>query len=50
MKTFEDWIKEFQDCQDCKNDTWIYLTTEKIPCCKKHWNKLADTDIQWGDA
>jgi hypothetical protein len=49
MKTFQEWINELQNCHDCKNDPWLFLTAEKIPCCNKHWIKLADTDINWSD-
>jgi hypothetical protein len=27
----------------------VFLTKKAIPCCAKHWVKLADAQIGWGE-
>jgi hypothetical protein len=29
-------------CKDCKFEPAVFLTAKKVPCCKLHWEKLAD--------
>lgn len=29
-------------CKDCKSEPAVFLTAKKVPCCKLHWEKIAD--------
>lgn len=35
-------LAELRGCQDCKSEPAVFLTAKKVPCCKLHWEKLAD--------
>jgi hypothetical protein len=35
-------LAQLRDCNDCKLEPAVFLTTKKVPCCKLHWEKLAD--------
>ncbi len=35
-------LAELRVCKDCKSDPAVFLTAEKVPCCRLHWEKLAD--------
>jgi len=37
---------------DCKNGNiklYIQFKGEKLPICKRCWNHLADSELNWGD-
>jgi hypothetical protein len=35
-------LAELRGCKDCKSEPAVFLTAKKVPCCKLHWEKLAD--------
>jgi hypothetical protein len=35
-------LADLRSCQDCKETPAVLLTAKKVPCCKLHWEKLAD--------
>lgn len=39
-----------KDCPECKANPAVLLTSEKIPCCRKDWLRLADKNISWSSA
>ena len=42
------WVLDAEDlvllrgCKKCKSEPAVFLTAKKVPCCKLHWEKLAD--------
>jgi hypothetical protein len=40
-------IKEYEGCADCLRSPVVFLTPQKIPVCSKHWQVLANTDLEW---
>jgi hypothetical protein len=34
--------RSYVGCKNCKSELAVFLTAKKIPCCKVHWEKLAD--------
>lgn len=37
-------------CRECRFKPDVFLTDKQIPCCAKHWRRLADSDVCWGTA
>jgi hypothetical protein len=35
-------LAELRGCKDCKSEPSVFLTAKKVPCCRLHWEKLAD--------
>ena len=35
-------LAELRGCKDCKSEPAVFLTAKKVPCCRLHWEKLAD--------
>ena len=35
-------LAQLRGCKDCKYEPAVFLTAKKVPCCKLHWEKLAD--------
>jgi hypothetical protein len=35
-------LAQLRGCKDCKSEPAVFLTAKKVPCCKLHWEKLAD--------
>ena len=45
--SFEWWLSELRGCAECLADPWLFLTEDRVPCCLKHWLKLADSSVEW---
>lgn len=39
--------KQYADCLDCRNKPMVYITKEGIGVCRKHWESLANSNIEW---
>ena len=35
-------LAQLRGCKDCKSEPAVFLTAKKVPCCRLHWEKLAD--------
>ena len=35
-------LAQLRGCKDCKSEPAVFLTAKKVPCCRVHWEKLAD--------
>ena len=35
-------LAELRGCTDCRDTPAVFLTAKKVPCCRLHWEKLAD--------
>ena len=35
-------IAQLKACPECKENPAVFLTAKKVPCCRLHWEKLAD--------
>ena len=35
-------LAQLRGCKDCKSEPAVFLTAKKIPCCRLHWEKLAE--------
>jgi len=42
-------MTEYRNCEDCKKNPALYITSERIGLCQKHWNLLASSDVEWGN-
>jgi hypothetical protein len=40
-------IERFQSCSECIAKPSVFITSKKIPVCRKHWEKLAPSLIEW---
>lgn len=36
-------------CRECRLDPKVSLTDKAVPCCARHWRRLADSDFCWGE-
>jgi len=46
-KLSEAWLRKYKKCQDCIHVPIVFLTSEKIPVCGRHWNKLSESVVEW---
>jgi hypothetical protein len=35
-------LAELRKCPDCRSEPAVFLTAKKVPCCRLHWEKIAD--------
>ena len=35
-------LAELRGCKDCRSEPAVFLNAKKVPCCRLHWEKLAD--------
>lgn len=35
-------VAALKACLECKENPAVFLTAKKVPCCRLHWEKLAD--------
>ena len=35
-------LAQLRGCKDCKSEPAVFLTAKKVPCCKLHWEKMAE--------
>lgn len=40
-------VNDISNCIDCKTNPAFFLSSRKIPVCRKHWNIIADLPIAW---
>jgi len=45
----ESFLKAIDGCSECQSNPLVFITSEQIPLCRKHWYSLADSDIEWGN-
>jgi hypothetical protein len=43
----ENMIGRLRGCVDCLHNPILFITQEKIPVCSKHWNSIANSDMEW---
>lgn len=46
--TLQEFLQSIGKCSDCESKPIVYVTEARIPLCARHWQDLANTDIQWG--
>jgi len=49
VKTLPEALKIVKACSDCSANPHVLITEEKIPVCYKHWIRLSESDIEWGN-
>lgn len=37
-------LAELRGCPDCRLEPAVFLTAKKVPCCRVHWEWLADCE------
>lgn len=37
----------YRDCEMCKTNPIVFITSEQIGVCEKHWSALAYANIEW---
>jgi len=35
-------LAQLRGCKTCKSEPAVFLTAKKVPCCRLHWEKLAE--------
>ena len=47
------WLKGLLDairnCESCRNNPQVYMTTKSIPVCHEHWSELGNSDAEWSE-
>jgi len=40
-------LKIISECQTCKTNPVVFITSGKIPVCDLHWVELAESVVEW---
>jgi len=40
-------VNEISHCPDCKTNPVFYLSSKRVPICRKHWNIIANEPVAW---
>jgi hypothetical protein len=40
-------VNDISNCIDCKTNPAFFLSSRKVPVCRKHWNVIADLPVTW---
>ncbi len=40
-------VDEISHCPDCKTNPVFYLSSKRVPICRKHWNIIANEPVAW---
>lgn len=43
----KEFLEKIKGCPACKRNLAVLVTDNRVPLCKAHWNKLADSTIMW---
>jgi len=44
----EGFLKSIGNCNEChSSNPAVYVTEERIPLCREHWEMLGNSDIEW---